>query len=189
MKPPVTPPGLTTLRRHWHRWTAVVALHARRRGAQVVDAQEYQTLRQELVAACVAAGGAADGSQQEFYQSLADLARPWLSARALEQADREILRHLLARCRQAEQELSPRSRGPAVLRWVAGFSLLGAVAAVTVLAWKGQGTGLPPPEWPQGRMHAVRLIARGAGGWFVLGALALLLVTILIGRGGRDVTR
>src|SRR4051794_3954084 len=145
MSPQATPPGLAALRRHWHRWTALVALQARRgRGAHVVDSQEYQTLHRELVAACVAAGGAAEGTQREFYQRLEDLVRPWLTARVLEQTDREILTDLLVRCRQADQELNPHSRSRAVLRWpVAAFSLLGAVAAVILLGWTAQGPELP----------------------------------------------
>ena len=186
MRPQATSPDLAALRRHWRRWTALVALQARRgRGAQVVDPQEYQTLHQELVAACVAAGGAAEGTQREFYQRLEDLVRPWLTARVLEQTDHQILMDLLARCRQAEQELDPRSRPRAVLLWaVAAFVLLGAVAAaVILLGWTGQGTELPSLGWVQGRLHALRLIAQGTEWWYVLGALGLLLAMVLVWRG------
>src|SRR5262245_61740328 len=136
MRPQVTSPDLAALRPLWHRWTVLVALHARRRGAQVVGPREYQTLHQGLVAACAALAGAAEGTQREFYERLEDLARPWLTARVLEQTNGEILLDLLARCRQAEQELYPGSRPLPVLRWaVAAFALLGALAAVVLLSW------------------------------------------------------
>jgi hypothetical protein len=185
MRPHITSPDLAALRRLWRRWTALVALQARRgRGAQVVDPQEYQTLHRELVAACFAAGAAAEGTQREFYQRLEDLARPWLTARVLQQTDREILLDLLARCRQAEQELYSRRR--AVLRWAAAaFALLGAVAAVILLGWTTQGSELPPLEWVRGQLHALWLIAQGIGWWYVLGALGLLLAIVLVWRSGR----
>src|SRR4051794_8887263 len=102
MKPPVNSPELAALRRHWHHWTALVARHTRRQGAQVVSPQEYQALHRELLAACAAAAGAAEGTSRELYQRLEELARPWLTARVLELTDHEILLDLQARCQLAE---------------------------------------------------------------------------------------
>jgi len=167
----------------------LVALQARRgRGAHLVDPQEYQRLHQDLVAACVAAGGAAEGAQREFYQRLEELARPWLTARVLEQTDHDILMDLLARCRQAEQELGLGSQGRGVLRWVVAVAaLLGVMTAVVILlGWGKKWTGLPSLGSVRGRLHALALAVPGIGWWLILGAVALLLAMFVVWRSGRN---
>ena len=78
---------LATLKRCWRRWTAVVNLFARRRGARHrVDPRAYDTLHKELLEACRAQEGTADEAGRAFYESLEDLAQPWLSVRVLEAA-------------------------------------------------------------------------------------------------------
>jgi hypothetical protein len=190
MKRQVTSPELAALGRHWRRWTALVALHAgRARGAGVVDAQEYQALHQDLLAACAAAGGTARGSGREFYQGLEELARPWLTARVLELTDRDILLDLLARCRRADRELHPPSRLRAgLLRAVPVVALPGAAAAVVLLGRAADWNGLPAREWLLGRVQALGLTAQGSGWWFLLAASAVLLATAVVWRSGRKLT-
>src|SRR5262249_44383063 len=95
---------VAVLRRHWRRWTALVDQYARRRrGYSALDPQEYQRLHKDLLAACTSLNGASAGSQHDFYRGLANLVRPWLTLRVLEQADREILLDLLARCWEADK--------------------------------------------------------------------------------------
>jgi hypothetical protein len=188
MTPHAPSPDLAALRRHWRHWTALVALHARRRrGARVVGPQHYQTLHQQLLAACAAASEAAPQNERALYQRLEDLARPWLSARALEQTDREILLDLLARCRQADEELRPRSPLPG-LRWlVAGVALLGTTTAVIRLGPSVEWSGLPGRDWVLGHLHAIALMAAGGGWWFLAAATAIGLAIIVVWRSGRNV--
>jgi hypothetical protein len=192
MKPQVTPPELATLRRHWSQWTALVALHARqRRGAWVVDPQEYQALHRELLVACRALGGAA-GARREFYLRLEELARPWLTSQALEQADRELLLGLLARCQQVEKELQRSSGLGADLRWaVAVVALSGAVAVGILLVWNAGWAWAPAQEWLRGWWQKLVLMARDTGEawwWFVAGVLVALGAIVVAWRSGRSFT-
>src|SRR4051812_23375629 len=110
MEPHVASPDRAGLRPRWSRWTALLERYGRqRRAVTAADAREYRALHRELVAACVAAA-AAGGPGCELYRRLEELARPWLSVRVLERTDDELLLDLLARCRQAEQQLGPRPR-------------------------------------------------------------------------------
>jgi hypothetical protein len=191
MKRQVTSPELTALRRHWRRWTQFVALQVRHQGAQVVAAaQEYQTLHQELMAACVAVGGAAEGTTREFYQRLENLARPWLTASALAQADHEILLNLLAHCRYVEKELGLGYWGRGVRRWVlAGVALLVvATAVVLLLGWAGKWTGLPSLEGMRAHLQALAQRLQGTWWWVVAAVTALLLAIVVVWRSGRTGT-
>jgi hypothetical protein len=156
-----------------------------------MDPEAYQALHRELVAACRALGGPAEGTKREFYQRLEELARPWLTARVLEQADREILLDLLARCRQAEQELQPPPRPRAVLRWaLAAVALFLAVAVVIRLVWTPDRIWSPAQEWVRGRWAALMLPAQVTGDawWFIPGALAILVGMVVVWRSGRRFT-
>jgi hypothetical protein len=187
MRAQVTPPELVALRRHWRRWAALVALHARRSG-RAADPREYEALHRELLAASRALA-AAEGARREFYRRLEEVARPWLTARALEQADRELLLDLLARCRQAERELRPPPwPGAGVLWAAAAVALSGAVAAVVLLFWTAGRAWSPAQEWLRGRWQAVGQAARAtgeAGWWFVAGAVVALVAIVVVWRGGR----
>jgi hypothetical protein len=193
VKPQVPSSELAALRRHWRRWTAVVAAQARsRRGAFALDREAYQALHQKLMVACRALGGATEGREREFYQRLEELARPWLTTWVLEQADRKLLCDLLARCRQAERELQPPSRPWPVLRWsVAGVALLGALAVVILLVWTADWIWFPGQAWVQGGWHAFWLMAWGTRDppwWFVPSVLAILLAMVVVWRSGRSYT-
>src|SRR5215469_10572806 len=84
------------LRDRWSRWTAIVALHARRRPARRgVDPRTYATLRDDLIAACRSLAEA-DDERRAYYSALEDLVRPWINPRVLAGTDREILSTLLS---------------------------------------------------------------------------------------------
>ena len=57
------------------------------------------------MAACRSHAAKARGPRQEFYLRLAEFVLPWMTPRALESTDREILFSLLSYCRQFEQDL------------------------------------------------------------------------------------
>jgi hypothetical protein len=99
--------GAAALRREWARWTKVVAGYCRRGWRRTAaDPASYAELYARLLAACGAAAAAVpEGPQHDFYESLADLVRPWVSADVLRRTDREILVHLWARCREADHQL------------------------------------------------------------------------------------
>jgi hypothetical protein len=190
MRPQVAPPELAALRRHWRRWTALVAVHARRRGAGAVDLREYEALHRELLGACRALGGAAGGARREFYQCLEELAGPWLTSRSLEQVDRPLLLGLLARCRRAERELRPPGSGPGpVPLWAAGaVAMAAAVTAVMLLVWNAGQVWLAAQGWLGGRWLALVPAARttGEAGWWFAGGVGVALVAIvLVWRSGR----
>jgi hypothetical protein len=105
---------LAALGVRWRRWTAIVALFARRRrGRSRVDPRAYRALHGDLTARCRSLAEGADGPSREFGRRLEVLALPWLDPGAFAKADRAILDDLLARCRRAEGELRERARDPA----------------------------------------------------------------------------
>jgi hypothetical protein len=95
------------LRREWARWTKVVGGYCRRGWRRAAaEPAAYAELYAKLLAACRAAAAAVpDGPQHDFYESLADLVRPWVSADVLGRTDREILVHLWVRCQEADCRL------------------------------------------------------------------------------------
>lgn len=107
--PPLERSGSTTepstLQRCWHQWTSIVELFALRRSRRHVDWQAYNTMHKELIEACRARAAVVDETKRAYYRHLEDLVLPWLTPKALAQADREILFSLLLCCRQEEQEI------------------------------------------------------------------------------------
>jgi hypothetical protein len=94
-------------------------------------------LHGELLASCRQRLAAAVGSDRARFQRLEALAGPWVTAHALEAADREILCDLLCHCQELEWELGGRRRSRRRL-WLLvglgflaglGVSLLGAGSA------------------------------------------------------------
>jgi hypothetical protein len=76
-----------------------------------------------------------------FYQDLEHLTLPWLTPRALEKADREILSNLLNRCRQAERSLGGRNRAEAAIR--RAIIMVASSVALVLTTWIG-GQRWPP---------------------------------------------
>ncbi|MFO0841670.1 MAG: hypothetical protein U0797_04610 [Gemmataceae bacterium] len=147
---------LVELVRCWQHWTAVVELFARRRPARHrVDPEEYGRLYQDLLEAC--RDMAARGERRPLCEKLEALVQPWLTPKALGQADAELLQDLLRRCRQAEEELLGGTRPPG-REWVAVTLCVFAGAALVIWApvwyWPsllGQARG-----WLYGSLWAVR---------------------------------
>jgi hypothetical protein len=98
---------------------------------------EYANLHNELIGACRSLAASSDGQTRAFYQSLEDLARPWMSPGVFARADRELLFGLLIRCRQVERGLCGRAR-VAFAWWrltpLVGATTVGAAAALLACA-------------------------------------------------------
>ena len=94
------------LKEDWRRWTEVIALIAREKSSRRrVDPQAYEALYRRLIAACREFARSENGATEGDYERLEAVVRPWLNTKVLAQADREILAHLLHRCRRIEHEL------------------------------------------------------------------------------------
>ena len=145
---PASPRGTTTADRvaltaHWRRWTAIVALFARRRASRHrIDPRAYAALRDDLIAACRSLAEA-DGEWGTHYTALEETVRPWVSPGALDRADPAILATLLSRCRAMERELSGRRGRPEWPSPLASARLLAAGAAGFALAAALLGLGSP----------------------------------------------
>jgi hypothetical protein len=131
------------LRDDWSRWTAIVALFARRRPTRRrVDPRAYTTLHNELIAACRSLAEA-DAERRSYYTELEDMVRPWLNPRLFARTDCEILFTLLSRCRAVERDLTGRRK---VLEWLSPSApgpMIATGAVVLGLAWAVLTFGLP----------------------------------------------
>jgi hypothetical protein len=76
-----------------------------------LNERDYRALHTELLRACRSVAESAEGEKRELFENLEVLARPWLSRRALEQADREVLLDLALRCQWARRQIGGRDRG------------------------------------------------------------------------------
>jgi hypothetical protein len=122
----------------WSRWTAIVALFARRRaGRRWIDPGTYAALRADLMGAC-RSRAEADVQKRGYYLGLEEMVRPWIDLRVLDRTDREILAVLLRRCREVERQLAGRrwslhwlsDIGPAP---VTAFLVLAVAACVALI--------------------------------------------------------
>lgn len=140
--PPTELAGLD-LRRRWRSWTKVVRAFVTKPGAASrYDPAEYEAAHQELVAACEERAAGADGPARDYFRELADVARPWLSTRSLEQADRELLMALYLRCYRIDGELNRGVRAVLVLpRLPSGYAVLAVV--ILGLAVVAAAGGMP----------------------------------------------
>jgi serine/threonine protein kinase len=102
---PIEVPESGTLWKTWRQWTAIVEHYALRRSSRRVNKVTYDKLYRLLLAACRSHAAKAQGPRREFYRRLAEFVVPWMTPRALESTDRELLYSLLCYCRQFEQEL------------------------------------------------------------------------------------
>jgi hypothetical protein len=126
------------LPRLWRRWLAVVSLFQRRAPGRVrLVPEEYQALQQSLLQLCEQLDKEVPPDLQPRLKHLEQLVRPWLNASALEQADRELLADLVARChRAAAGWLEPEPRR-GWLPWLLVVFLIAAGAVFVVSAWTG----------------------------------------------------
>jgi hypothetical protein len=99
------------LRKDWRCWIGVIETVARGRAARLhTHSAEYQALYQRLMDVSSAGAHSGEEAQRGFFEVMEATVRPWLSPRVLEQADREILSHLLERCRRIDRVLAGRGR-------------------------------------------------------------------------------
>jgi hypothetical protein len=172
--------GPDSLAAHWHRWTAVVEFCARRRPARRrLDPREYHALYCELTASCRDLAYSGDEAGRDYYERLEATVRPWLSLRALERADREVLSSLLDRCRQVDRELGGRSLP--IYRVLAMTVLLpSALVALSALAWNARGSLFTVIELMQDWSNVIWFATRRASDVEKLFALGLILISTSI---------
>lgn len=151
--------AITELRAHWHEWTRIVGLFARRRRARrSVDARGYAELQAELVGACRSLEEMADAEDKPYFRSLEQLAGPWVSIQSFRATDREILEGLFRRCLIVERELGGRTWSlPDLRRPVRVFFSLTATAAAIFLLWTAGQAWSPILEQGRSWSDAVRI--------------------------------
>jgi hypothetical protein len=168
---------LPTLCRCWRRWTDVFELFARkRRGRLRVGEAAYGELYHRLRGACKALAES-EPERRDYYETLDELARPWLTCRVLEQADAEILRTVLLRCQDVDRELNGRSWGAVVRRWGprAALALAAALLASALLLAGLQLRGRYA-EAVGGWWRGARQAAGGLSRFELIGLVGLLVM-------------
>jgi hypothetical protein len=179
------------LRRLWRRWTAVVELFARlRRARQGVHPQAYRALHEKLTATCQALAEQAEGEQRAFYRELEDLAQPWMTPRALEQAEWEILIDLLGRCQEVEQKLEGRVWLPRLRRWTKPLlAVLAVPMGVLLLVWTADWLWLPAWDWVSDWSQRILLAVKRSSDlerMSLVGVIAILIAIYVVSRTARS---
>jgi hypothetical protein len=129
-------------RAKWERWTVIVARSVHPRGfSRWITDREFEQFQRELVQGCQERARGAEGRQQEFFESLAELVKPWLTPQALIGAEQAIRWSLLQLCQKALSNLD-----------------VGPGARPTGRAEGDALIGPPPPLWK-------RLWGRLLGEW------------------------
>jgi hypothetical protein len=148
---------LATLRNRWRKWTALIEKFARRHRTRCsADAEAYRKLHKEVLELCRSLAGRADETRRAFFESLEELAKPWLNPEVLERTDWEILLDVVARCDQAAGELGGRRYGPGGGRWGRGALVLGAILlGLAGLAWAADRLGGQLLDWVKARGQGV----------------------------------
>jgi hypothetical protein len=181
--------NVLALRRLWRRWTSVVELYARRlpRSGRV-NAATYRALHQDLVATCEKLAVASPNGQRPFYESLRDLAGPWLTTWTLQQSDQELLLDLLARCQQAERQLGGIDWFRSIIRPLATWLafLVGAVISALVVWYTqplwGSAMDKLDDSYRQFILSAKRF---GALDWVLLaGTVGIVIAMFVVSRTG-----
>jgi hypothetical protein len=113
----------------WSCWIGIVEAAAHGRMSRLhTDPSQYEALHQRLLNASRELAQSGDEEQRSFFGVMEATIRPWLSLRVLEQADREILGHLLERCRRIERVLA----GRGAVAWRTAATILLFITASTV---------------------------------------------------------
>ncbi len=116
-KTPLEPPSaaneLATLRQCWPQWTRLVELYASNSRLRLhVDHGEYRRIHRRLLQCCRTLAKTEDPAQASFYESLEDLAKPWMSPRILNRTEPRFLADQLRFCHRIEKQLTGRIRSP-----------------------------------------------------------------------------
>ena len=131
-----------------HQWIDIIEHFVLQRSRRSVNHRNYDRLYRMLVQTCQMRAGTTEGATRLFYQRLEDLVIPWMTPRAMECADREILGSLLHYCREAEQALRDRTkplpdlgkREKWMLSWkvtAAGIAMCAVVGLLLAWVWHG----------------------------------------------------
>jgi hypothetical protein len=114
---------LATLRLCWQQWTRVVERYAfANRSRRPVDHAEYIRLHTRLLQSCRSLIEVSEDGQASFYESLVELAKPWMSSRILARTECLFLADLSVLCHRAEKQLTGRVRWPKLrLRFLVRF--------------------------------------------------------------------
>lgn len=145
------PPEIGALKIDCCQWVCIVELFAHRRpGRRQVDPREYAVLHKALIQKCRMLAESGNEVDIAFYRSIEDLVQPWLTPSVLARADQEILRDLLARCRQVEHRLGVRSWLRSVRHWAPRVLVLSLVIAVGILMIRTGGSWHLVLDWLRG---------------------------------------
>jgi hypothetical protein len=167
----------------WQQWVKLMELFATRSPLRLrVADQDYGPLHRRLLESCRSLANESEGDRQRFYQSLAELAQPWLSLAVLAQTDRKILMDLLECCRRAEREASSRKRLLGLPRWSVPAAAFLAAAGVTIVLPAGlDRLGESVVDWltRMSNMLSSLLASTPAGHRLLMAGVALVLAAIL----------
>jgi hypothetical protein len=153
-----------------------------------LNEREYRALHTQLLRACRCEVEAAEGEKRELFENLEVLARPWLSPRALEQADREVLLDLALRCQRARRQIGGREWGArGTVRLAVAVAVLVCLLAFLALT----GARGWAPAW-QLTAECTRLFQQVIGHpgeaavWVGASAVVALTAIVAIGRALRS---
>jgi hypothetical protein len=148
-----------------------------------VDPDGYRALCRDLLAACRARADAEMGAGREPYVQMEGLVAPWVSVASLEQADAEILSHLLALGRHLSRQVGGRRWGIRLGRGLAWFLVLALLAAGATFVLQGTCGDLSPLlRWGVGQALEARslLLHSGYEPWLFVGAAVLTVLAIYV---------
>jgi serine/threonine protein kinase len=129
-------------RAKWKRWTGIVARSVYPRGfSRWISEREFEQFQRELVQGCQDRAREAEGSRRDFFESLAELVKPWLTPQSLIGAEQAIRWSLLQLCQKALSHFDGAPDAPPPGRAEGGIAI-----------------GPPPPLWK-------RLWGRLLGEW------------------------
>ncbi len=92
-----------------HQWIEIIEHFVLQRSRRFVNHKNFDRLYRMLIQTCRMRASTTEGPTRQFYERLEDLVVPWMTPRAMECADREILWSLLCYCREAEKAMRDRS--------------------------------------------------------------------------------
>jgi hypothetical protein len=182
MARPTESAALAKLSARWRQWTEAVEKIARRQSRRrYVEPNGYERLHKELLNLCDHLAREADAPHRSFFEYLGEMARPWLTLRVLEQADREILLWLHSSCVSAERRLTGSRR----YHWRRGLRIalkVGATGCVLVaVSWASFRFWTDLRLWWRNLAHALLVVYDRIGfEWLLLGGFGLVLVAVLV---------
>jgi hypothetical protein len=161
----------------------------RRRGWNHIRAGDYEVLHRRLLRACRSLADTGGKARQAYYQGLEALAKPWLTTRVLEQADRDILLQLLACCRREDRELGGGDRWRHIARRSVTWGLAAAAAAGgVILLARADGLFWSAAYYARDTGGLLRWAVRQSSEverWYAGGLVVVLIAMLLVWRSAR----